>query len=259
MNLANGLVVATCNPSSATCTSDITIQADASATQLVADVQGYYRNVSTGGIGTALLADAAVTTAKLAAGSVGTTQLVTGAVGTTQLADGSVTSAKIDPTTVQVRVSGTCGPIQAVNQDGTVDCVSGTGLSLQLVAMLRWDQFPRGYGDFDSVVLPLGVAFDGANIWVANSGLPSVTKLRASDGTTLGNAGLAGGHVPTGVAFDGANIWVTNFGTNNVTKMRASDMAWLHNYDVGMAPYGVAFDGANIWVANRDDNTVSKR
>jgi hypothetical protein len=46
MNLANGLVVATCNPSSATCTSDITIQADASATQLVADVQGYFQRVT---------------------------------------------------------------------------------------------------------------------------------------------------------------------------------------------------------------------
>jgi hypothetical protein len=44
LNLANGLVVATCNPSSAVCTSDITIQADVSATNLVADVQGYFRS-----------------------------------------------------------------------------------------------------------------------------------------------------------------------------------------------------------------------
>jgi hypothetical protein len=43
MNLANGLVVATCNPFSFTCSSDITIQADVSATQLVADVQGYFQ------------------------------------------------------------------------------------------------------------------------------------------------------------------------------------------------------------------------
>jgi len=31
-----------------------------------------------------------------------------------------------------------------------------------------------------------GVAFDGANIWVTNYGSNSVTKLRASDGSTLG-------------------------------------------------------------------------
>ena len=33
---------------------------------------------------------------------------------------------------------------------------------------------------------PQGVAFDGANIWVTNSGSNDVTKLRASDGAVLG-------------------------------------------------------------------------
>jgi len=70
VNLANGLVVATCNPSSATCTSDITIQADVSATQLVADVEGYFQRVTTGGVSTALLADAAVTAPKISSGVV---------------------------------------------------------------------------------------------------------------------------------------------------------------------------------------------
>jgi hypothetical protein len=68
VNLANGLVVATCNPSTATCDSDITIKANASAADLVADVQGYFQRVTTGGVGTALLADAAVTAPKIAPG-----------------------------------------------------------------------------------------------------------------------------------------------------------------------------------------------
>jgi len=33
---------------------------------------------------------------------------------------------------------------------------------------------------------PLGVAFDGANIWTANFGDGTVSKLRASDGKKLG-------------------------------------------------------------------------
>jgi len=53
---------------------------------------------------------------------------------------------------------------------------------------------------------PLGVAFDGANIWVANSS--NVSKLRVSDGANLGT--FATGSVPAGLAFDGANVWVTN-------------------------------------------------
>jgi hypothetical protein len=46
MNLANGLVVAICNPFSFACSSDVTIQADVSATQLVADVQGYFQRTA---------------------------------------------------------------------------------------------------------------------------------------------------------------------------------------------------------------------
>ena len=33
---------------------------------------------------------------------------------------------------------------------------------------------------------PYGVAFDGANVWVANNGGNDVTRLRASDGANLG-------------------------------------------------------------------------
>ena len=49
------------------------------------------------------------------------------------------------------------------------------------------------------------MAFDGANMWVANY-KRYVTKIRASDGTVLGPTLRR--PVP-GVVFDSANIWVT--------------------------------------------------
>jgi len=49
LNLANGLAVALCDPATTTCTNDITLQADASAIHIVADVQGYFQRVSSGG------------------------------------------------------------------------------------------------------------------------------------------------------------------------------------------------------------------
>ena len=55
---------------------------------------------------------------------------------------------------------------------------------------------------------PTGVAFDGANIWVANSASHSVTKLLASTGATVGTYQV--GNNPYAVAFDGSNIWVVN-------------------------------------------------
>jgi|RhiMetdeSRZDD1v2_1073273.scaffolds.fasta_scaffold92530_2 hypothetical protein len=42
LNLANGPAVAICNPGVALCTRDITLQADASAIDIVADVQGFF-------------------------------------------------------------------------------------------------------------------------------------------------------------------------------------------------------------------------
>jgi outer membrane protein assembly factor BamB len=86
---------------------------------------------------------------------------------------------------------------------------------------------------------PRGVAFDGTNIWVANSGDDTVTELRASDGTVVGNFNV--GSAPDGVVFDGANIWVVNEGNNfrvagSVTKLRASDGGLLGTFKVGRRP-----------------------
>ena len=73
------------------------------------------------------------------------------------------------------------------------------------IAILHW------YGAnvttaFGVGVAPGGLAFDGANIWVANLASGTVTRLRASDGATLGT--FPAGPRPGSVAFDGANIYV---------------------------------------------------
>jgi len=109
-----------------------------------------------------------------------------------------------------------------------------------------------------------GIAFDGANLWVAyfvpNTTNGTVTKVRASDGATLGTFSV--GANAYGVVFDGANIWVSNestaSGNGTLTKLRASDGAYLGNFPVGAWPTNMVFDGANIWVANSMSNNVTK-
>src|SRR5271169_2731212 len=81
------------------------------------------------------------------------------------------------------------------------------------VALLKWYPGNLTTG-FKVGVNPYGLAFDGANIWSANNGDNSVTKLRTSDGQVLGKFPV--GNAPFGVTFDGANIWVTNSGDNSV-------------------------------------------
>jgi DNA-binding beta-propeller fold protein YncE len=94
---------------------------------------------------------------------------------------------------------------------------------------------------------PMGLAFDGANLWSANYGDGTVTKLRAKDGRVLGT--FAVGRSPAGVTFDGANIWVSNSADSTVTKLRASDGRALGTFTVpGVLPWWMAFDGANVWV-----------
>lgn len=126
--------------------------------------------------------------------------------------------------------------------------------NLKLLALRRWDLlksqaiFPVGSG-------PVGIAFDGSNIWVANSNSNNIMKIRATDGTILGTFSVSS--FPTAIAFDGANIWVTS-DPNNVTKFRASDGVNLGSFVVGAGPRDLAFDGTNIWVMNNAGQNVSK-
>jgi len=79
-------------------------------------------------------------------------------------------------------------------------------------ALLQWYSATYPVGS-----APAGVAFDGTNIWVTNSGSGSVTKLLASTGAVVGTYSV--GSDPDGVAFDGTNIWVANTASASVTKI----------------------------------------
>ena len=63
----------------------------------------------------------------------------------------------------------------------------------------------------------MALAFDGANMWVANLGDDTITKLRASDGFELGTYSV--GDISTALAFDGANMWVAYHHDGTVTKL----------------------------------------
>jgi DNA-binding beta-propeller fold protein YncE len=62
----------------------------------------------------------------------------------------------------------------------------------------------------------MGIAFDGANMWVVNHGDSRMSVLRASDGFRVVTPTV--GFLSQGIAFDGANMWVTNSGDGTVSK-----------------------------------------
>jgi len=104
---------------------------------------------------------------------------------------------------------------------------------------------------------PVGLTFDGENIWVGCFRSDVVMKLRPSDGATLGTF-PAGERPRSQIAFDGTHMWVTNSAVNTVTKLRASDGEIVETIAVGKGPRAVVFDGSRIWVGNYLGNSVTR-
>jgi hypothetical protein len=101
---------------------------------------------------------------------------------------------------------------------------------------------------------PSTPVFDGANIWVPNSGSDSVTVVRASTGevlTTLTGNGL---HGPLGTAFDGQRVLIVNgvgLLGRTVSLWQAAGLSALGSAQVSFNafPYAACSDGINFWIA----------
>jgi hypothetical protein len=119
----------------------------------------------------------------------------------------------------------------------------------------------RGYG----FSLPDAIAADGAHVWVANEGGPSVTELNTADGSLVRtlSAPSYGFFQPTAIAVDGAHVWVVNGnGGDSVTELNAGDGSWvqtLHGSSYGFNyPDAIAVDGAHVWVVNNGGESVTE-
>lgn len=102
---------------------------------------------------------------------------------------------------------------------------------------------------------PLGIAFDGAQIWTANNGGNSISIITPSSPSFI-VSNRAGFNAPAGILYDGANIWVANSGSGTLVKLDATG-AIITTVNVGNAPQFPIFDGTNIWVPNQASNSVS--
>jgi YVTN family beta-propeller protein len=185
-------------------------------------------------------------TAGTLSGTLSSTQ-VTGAISLTQLPASVVTNGASG-----VNITGT------FSGDGsglTGLPVTAPAYHLQQVALLKW----WGVSSADNTVTvgagPLGMCFDGANIWVANFGNGTVSKVNASTGGVVGTYGA--GVEAAAVCFDGTSVWVASYLINSAVKLNPNTGTGTA-YTVGTHPYAVCFDGASIWMANRDSTNVTK-
>ena len=109
---------------------------------------------------------------------------------------------------------------------------------------------------------PAAIAADEAgNIWIANSGSNSVTKLDNTGAVVSGANGYSAGGItaPVGLAIDlNGNPWIAN-GNSTVTHLSA-DGATGTAFGLGVLnmPTAVAIDVAGeVWIANYGDSSIT--
>lgn len=120
-------------------------------------------------------------------------------------------------------------------------------LNPNVVAQKRWH-----YSNFtnNSVPLPggpMGLCFDGLNLWVTRYTTDYLAKVRAPDRTVLA-ADYATGDQPAQAIYDGMHIWVTNWGGGTVTQYQC-DGTFVRTVTVGTQPHHGVFDGNYVWVS----------
>jgi hypothetical protein len=102
---------------------------------------------------------------------------------------------------------------------------------------------------------PALVKFDGADVWVANFGSGTVSRVRASDGRVLDSPpGWTGATGALGVLTAMGKVFIT--GQSNPGKLYSIDPSQapgpvtLVTAGLGASTIGIAFDGQRIWTAN---------
>src|SRR5215469_8371454 len=73
--------------------------------------------------------------------------------------------------------------------------VQAAGINYEKIALLKWYPAIQTGNTFAIGNSPIGIAYDGANMWTANSRDSSVTKLRGADGAKLGTFAVGQGPV----------------------------------------------------------------
>jgi hypothetical protein len=104
-----------------------------------------------------------------------------------------------------------------------------------------------------------GIAFDGLNIWTANTGSGPYTG-SVSRIDTVGNVDtftLASYH-PYGILYDGTNIWVTDYSAGALLKLNSVGVI-LQTVNMDSASGYPIFDGTNIWVPNYSNSVTVVR
>jgi DNA-binding beta-propeller fold protein YncE len=97
---------------------------------------------------------------------------------------------------------------------------------------------------------PVGITYDGLNLWTANNGTgPGTGSLsRVSRIDAIVTNFSTGFSQPVGILFDGANLWVTDAGDTSLKRVDTTTGAVLQTIPLSGAVQHPVFDGTNLWI-----------
>ncbi len=108
---------------------------------------------------------------------------------------------------------------------------------------------------------PLGIAWDGAALWVVDTlDLENykIYKIDPADGRVLSSFDCPA-MLPDGLAWDGSRLWLVDGMDSKLMQLDASTGEVLKALAApGTYPTGLAWDGSALWVADADDLKIYK-
>src|ERR1041384_1710525 len=110
----------------------------------------------------------------------------------------------------------------------------------------------------DIGVFPRHIAYDGLNLWTANTDdISSGSISRVNVATLVDSTFSAGFMFPQDILWDGSNLWVTDAGDNSVKRVDPSNGSVLESIPAGLSTNRLLFDGSNIWVTNFSSHSIT--
>ncbi|MEI8081395.1 MAG: NHL repeat-containing protein [Actinomycetes bacterium] len=108
---------------------------------------------------------------------------------------------------------------------------------------------------------PYSLAVDSSgNVYTANSGANTVSKIDPAAVTVSVFATLASDAQPYGIGVDASDrIYSINTGNNTIARVTAGSATVFATLDSSASPFGVTFDASgNLYTANTGNSTISK-
>jgi YVTN family beta-propeller protein len=103
---------------------------------------------------------------------------------------------------------------------------------------------------------PQQLVYDGHYVWVVDNGHGTVAKIDPATASVVATVPV-GADVRT-IAYDGTYIWASAFNGNVVSKVDPTSNTVVSHFQPGGQPHGIFYDGANLWLANCSAGTVSE-